>query len=67
MLQFLLFVINIIINYNNAYNYTQYFEIVINNIFARNLFKSFNFEIKIEMILRNIFLKFFRYNRDFKV
>ena len=60
------FIKNIIINIIN-YNYTRNFEIIINNILARNLFKLFNFEIIFEIILKNVFFKFFRYNRNLKI
>ena len=57
---------NTIINIIIDYNYAQHFDVAINNIFARNLPKSLDFEVKFEMILRNAFSKFFRYNRDFE-
>ena len=55
-------IINIIINCN----YTQYLEIEINNILARKLSKSLNFEIEFKIILINIFLKSSYYNQDLK-
>ena len=42
------------------YNYTQYLEIDVNNIFVKNLFKSLDFEVRFEMILMNVFSKFSR-------
>ena len=56
-------IINIIINYNHA----QHLEIAIDDTLARNLSKSFDFEIKFEMMLRNVFSEFSRYNRDFEL
>ena len=56
-------IINIIINYN----YTQHFDVAIDDIPARNLFESFDFEIKFEVMLKNASLKSFRRSRDFEL
>ena len=60
------FIKYIIINIIN-YNYAQHFEIAIDNTFVRNLPKSFNFEIRFEIMLRNASSKSFRRNRNFEL
>ena len=49
------------------YSYAQHLDVVIDDIFTRNLFESSDFEVKFEIMLKNAFSKFFRYNRDFEI